>query len=118
MATPLTLRLMFLSGLPGAEKPSAKRAFLISHPPKKQPDSAISGNATSFTPSKLHSENDTYERYKAYRNQTSIILPLPPAVYRPLPQFVKTLLGDYPMYRFDEEKDGREALEEARREDA
>ena len=110
---------MFLSGLPGAEKPSAKKAFLISYPPKSQPDSAVSGNNTSsFTPAQLHSENDTYARYKEYRERTSIILPLPPAVYRPLPQFVKTILGDYPMYRFDEEKDGRAALEEARRSDA
>ena len=109
---------MFLSGLPGAEKPSAKRAFLISHPPKKQPSSALSGHLSSFTPSQLHSENDTYARYKEYRERTSIIVPLPPSVYRPLPQFIKTLLGDYKMYRFDEETDGREALEEARREDA
>ena len=109
---------MFLSGLPGAEKPSAKKAFLVSHPPKKQPDSAVSGNSSSFTPAQLHSENDTYARYKAYRDRTSIIVPLPPAVYRPLPQIVKTLLGDYPMYRFNEETDGRQALEEARRDDA
>lgn len=104
---------MFLSGLPGAEKPAAQKAFLASYPPKSQPQPSA-----SFTPRDLKPENDTYEQYKAYRERTSIIVPMPPSIYRPLPQFIKTFLGDYGMYRFDENKDGREAIEQGRRDSA
>ena len=42
--------------------------------------------------------------------------PIPPAIYRPLPRFVKTwLLLDLPFYHFDEHRDGPKAIEEAER---
>jgi hypothetical protein len=57
-----------------------------------------------------------WRNYKDYLARTSILVPIPPAVYRPLPNFVKTwVLFDLPFFRFDEEKDGREAIEKEER---
>ena len=45
--------------------------------------------------------NAAWANYQAYRGQTSILLPLPPAVYRALPLWVKrTILFDLPMYEW------------------
>lgn len=102
---------MFLSGLPTAEKPTAKKFFLMSHSPE------ASQGETSF--SHPEAKNDIWDNYKAYLSRTSVLIPLPPQLYRPLPELVKrTLLLDFPIYRFDENKDGREALEEERKKNA
>ena len=108
---PLThIRLFFLSGLPTAEKPAAKKYFLSSHNPENIP--------TTFTPSSLIPENDTWHNYRSYLSRTSIVIPFPPALYKPLPEVVKgTVFLDFPMYRFDEEKDGRKAIEEANKQE-
>ncbi|KAF8885037.1 hypothetical protein BD779DRAFT_1535146 [Infundibulicybe gibba] len=91
------LLLMFASGVPTAEKPQAKRYYLMSHG---------STGANQY----LHA----WPSYKSYVEETSILIPLPPALYRPLPTFIKqTLLLDFPIYRFDENEDGRLAIEEA-----
>jgi hypothetical protein len=43
-------------------------------------------------------------------------VPIPPIIYRPLPQFVKTwLLLDLPFFKFDEQKDGAAAIEKEER---
>lgn len=56
-----------------------------------------------------------WRNYKQYLRSTSCIVPIPNAIYRPLPQFVKTwLLLDLPMYKFDEDKDGQQAIQEER----
>ena len=103
-------RLLFLSGMPTAEKPAAKKYFLESY----DDDNSSSANHTTF--SGREAKNDTWAKYKDYLNKTSPIIPIPPAIYRPLPDWLKhTLLMDWRIYRFDEEKDGKEALEEARR---
>jgi hypothetical protein len=107
----LTDRLMFLSGLPTAEKPAAKKQFLMSHSPESSP--------TSERFSTPEPKNDTWAKYKSYLSRTSILIPIPPQVYKPLPEFVKrSVLLDFPMYRFNEEKDGKEALEEERKKNA
>lgn len=99
------LSLMFLSGLPTAEKPAAKKQFLASHKPS-------SSNTFSQSPP----TNDSWAEYKDYLSKTSVILPIPPALYKPLPEWLKrSVLLDFPMYRFEEEKDGKEALEEERK---
>jgi len=92
------LLLMFGSGVPTAEKPQAKKFYLMSY----------GMNA-----------NDEHEHawryYKTYLNETSILIPLPPAIYRHLPNiFKKTLLLDFPMYQFTEERDGTAARDEDR----
>ena len=64
-------------------------------------------------------KNDVWKNYKAYLATTSIVLPVPPRLYRPLPEWMKrTILLDFPMFKFDEEKDGKAALDEARRQEA
>jgi hypothetical protein len=70
--------LLFFSGIPTAEKPQAQRVYL-------------SGDANAW------------EAYRAYLDDTSILIPIPPALYRPLPKVVKrTILFDFPLYQFDE----------------
>ncbi|KAJ7583679.1 DUF1295-domain-containing protein [Mycena floridula] len=76
------LILMFASGVPTAEKPQAKRYFLMSHGPNPSSDKA-------------------WPAYKEYLNETSHI-----------PGFLKkTVLLDFPMYQFDEKTDGAAAVE-------
>ncbi|WVR04467.1 hypothetical protein IAU60_001470 [Kwoniella sp. DSM 27419] len=102
------LLLLFLSGIPTAEKPTAKKYFLMSHP------SPQIGNEQSFSPPQA--ENDIWSNYKAYLARTSILIPIPPAVYRPLPGWLKrSVLLDLPMFNFDESTDGKEAWEEGRK---
>lgn len=51
-------------------------------------------------------------RSQAYLNRTPILFPLPPTLYRPMPTILKrTLFLDLPFYQFDENEDGREAIE-------
>lgn len=53
---------------------------------------------------------------QAYLARTSILFPIPPSIYRRLPEVIKrTVLLDFPMFKFDEEKDGPAAVEEERR---
>ncbi|ORY72897.1 hypothetical protein BCR35DRAFT_293970 [Leucosporidium creatinivorum] len=93
----ISLLLFFVSGLPPSEKPTAKKYYLMSH--GANPESG-----------------DKWAEYKAYLNRTSIFFPIPPSLYRPIPAVIKqTLLLDFPMFKFDEHKDGKEAVEEERR---
>ena len=88
---------MFGSGIPTAEKPTAKKFYLMSHGPNAENPSS-----------------EAWMQYKAHLRKTSILIPLPPALYNPLPAIVKqTLLLDFPMYRFHEATDGAAAVEEA-----
>ena len=90
---------MFASGIPTAEKPTAKKYFLLAKG---------AGAKEEY--------RDAWLNYKEYLRSTSVLIPLPPALYRPLPQLIKTaLLFDFPMYRFDENTDGPEAIEEERK---
>lgn len=96
--------LMFLSGMPTAEKPTQKKYF------------EMSAKGETLEPyGKQQREEDPWRRYKAFKNRTSLLVPLPPQLYKPLPGFVKTwLLLDLPMYQFDEHKDGSKLMEEQR----
>ncbi|TFK71626.1 DUF1295-domain-containing protein [Pluteus cervinus] len=83
-----TLILLFGSGMPTAEKPQAKRYYQLSQ--ERTEDS-------SFT---------IWHEYQEYLHSTSILIPLPPAIYRRLPKFLKqTLLLDLPFYQFHAERD-------------
>ncbi|KAJ7281754.1 DUF1295-domain-containing protein [Mycena rebaudengoi] len=95
------LLLMFASGLPTSTKPQAKRYYL-----------------KSYGPSATEGDSAVWEQYKAYLRQTSILIPIPQALYKNLPPIVKkTVLLDFPMYQFDEHRDGPAAIEEATRRD-
>ena len=53
------------------------------------------------------------EASQAYLDRTSILIPIPPSVYKSLPRWVKQfVLLDLPMFQFDEHTDGKQALEE------
>jgi len=95
------LLLMFASGVPTAEKPQAKRYYLKTYGPQ---------------PNKAHP--NAWPQYQAYLNRTSILIPLPQALYSRLPGWIKrTVLLDFPMYRFDENgEDGRRAMDGVRSE--
>jgi len=51
-------------------------------------------------------KSDKRDQYAAYLAKTSIVLPIPPALYRPLPKAIKrTILLDFPFYQYDPSKD-------------
>ncbi|KAF8661305.1 hypothetical protein AX16_001403 [Volvariella volvacea WC 439] len=99
--------LMFASGIPTAEKPQAKKFYLMSAQSSGSSgdeDQDMQGNATAWT------------EYKAYLDSTSVLIPIPPVIYKPMPRLIKkTLLLDFPIYKFREEKDGLAAEAEAAR---
>ena len=89
---------MFGSGIPTSEKPMAKKFYLLSHGPNAE-----------------DRDVNVWAEYKAYLRKTSVLIPIPPGFYRPLPAIIKkTLLLDFPMYQFDEATDGVAAIEESR----
>ena len=74
----LTVLLMFVSGLTLQERPGAKKRY-------------ESGN--------------NWESYKRWTEQTSILIPFPPQLYKHLPIFLKrTLFLEFPIYVFDPAK--------------
>lgn len=74
----LTTLLLFVSGLPLQERPGAKKRY-------------ESGN--------------NWEGYAQWLRETSILIPMPKAVWKRLPVFVKRTVGcEWPMYVFDPEK--------------
>ncbi|CAL1715679.1 unnamed protein product [Somion occarium] len=104
-----TLLLMFASGIPTAEKPTGRKYYLMSHssssPFTSPPSSASALPANPPYP-------DAWKKYQSYLHSTSILIPIHPKLYRPLPRWIKrTVLLDFPIYGFDEH-DGQKALEE------
>ena len=53
-----------------------------------------------------------WSRYKSYVEQTSVLIPLPNFIYRKFPEVLRWVFLDFPIYRFDEQKDGPKALQE------
>ena len=81
--------LLFFSGIPTADKPQARRVYL-------------SGDANAWA------------AYRSYLDDTSVLIPIPPALYRPLPRVVKrTILLDFPFYQFDESEAAGDATTRA-----
>lgn len=78
----LTVLLLFVSGLTLQERPGAKKKYESSGP-----------------------NGQEWLDYKRYTERTSILIPIPSALYAPLPLFIKrTILLEWPLYRFDPEK--------------
>lgn len=63
---------MFGSGVPTAEKPQAKKFYLMSY--------GINAD---------DEHENAWKFYKAYLKETSILIPLPPALYRHIPGIFK-----------------------------
>ncbi|KAI0782056.1 DUF1295-domain-containing protein [Abortiporus biennis] len=79
--------LIFGSGLPTAEKPTAKKFYEMSKDPEYP---------------------NAWTNYQEYLARTSILVPLPPSLYSRLPQFVKWGLGDWNIWKYEPEKDGQD----------
>ena len=78
----LTVLLMFVSGLTLQERPGAKKKYEADGP-----------------------DGPKWKGYEAWLERTSILIPLPPALYKGLPTVVKrTVLLEWGIYRFDPEK--------------
>ncbi|KZT27797.1 DUF1295-domain-containing protein [Neolentinus lepideus HHB14362 ss-1] len=92
-----TLLLMFGSGIPIAEKSQGQKFYTMAY--------------GSDTPD---SNPEIWRKYQGYLRSTSILIPIPPVVYRPLPKILqRTILLDLPIYQFGE-KDGERIIEEQR----
>lgn len=90
--------LMFASGVPTAEKSQAKKYYLLANGPDAD-----------------GSHSNSWRHYKRYVDQTSILIPMPPVIYKRLPKWIKqTVFLDLPMYHFDEQVDGKAAIDEAK----
>ncbi|KAK5326631.1 hypothetical protein LTR93_003494 [Exophiala xenobiotica] len=91
----LTALLLFVSGLTLQERPGAKKKF-----EKDGPD------------------GDGWLRYKDWLDRTSILIPMPPAVWRRLPTVVKRTVGcEWPIYVFKPERDADMKNVQRRREE-
>lgn len=76
----LTLLLLFVSGLPLSERPGAKKRY-------------ESG------------DKENWLRYKYWLDSTSILIPMPSAIWWRLPVLVKRTVGcEWPIYVFDPAK--------------
>lgn len=74
----LTVLLMFVSGLTLQERPGAKKRY---------------------------EKGTGWPAYEQYLNETSILFPMPPAIWKRLPTFVKRTVGlEFPIYVFDPAK--------------
>lgn len=74
----ITALLFGISGLPLQEPPTQKKMY----------------------------KSEQRDSYAEYLKRTSIVIPLPPVLYRPLPAFVKSWpLLDFPFYQYDPSKD-------------
>ena len=79
---------MFISGLTLQEVPNAKKRY---------------------------QKSQNWEAYSEYLRRTSIIYPLPSAIYAPIPTFIKrTLLLEFPMYVFHPGKEDEEERKKSR----
>lgn len=70
----ISVLLMFLSGLPLQEVPNAKKRY---------------------------TKNQNWQAYSEYLRRTSILYPIPPAIYAPMPTFLKRIIFlELPLYVF------------------
>ncbi|MBW0516140.1 hypothetical protein O181_055855 [Austropuccinia psidii MF-1] len=108
----ITVLLLFLSGLPPSERPVQKNIFVQSYKSK------LSKNINQAQEGAQ--EEDQWQQFQTYLDETSILIPIPKSIYRLIPSLIKkTLLLDWKIYRFDDK--GPEAMtlmEEIRNESA
>ncbi len=95
------LILLGLSGLPLNQKPTGKKFFLMSN-----------GSNADQRAIEDPEIKTAWSRYKEYVTQTSVLIPFPNFIYRRFPEPLRWIFLDFPIYRFNEEKEGPKALEE------
>lgn len=106
------LLLIFASGIPTAEKPTAKRFFLFTY----GPSSPAVQRRQDVSSEEVEGYRQAWPRYKQYVNETSLLVPMPRRVYSAMPVWVKRwVLLDFPWFGFDERAEGPGVLEEERR---
>ncbi|RPD55989.1 DUF1295-domain-containing protein [Lentinus tigrinus ALCF2SS1-6] len=87
------LLLLFASGVPTAEKPTAQKFYKMAYPDD--------GSDDGHDYHERQPANGAWVNYQTYRAQTSILVPLPPTMYRALPMWIKrTFLLELPMYEW------------------
>ncbi|KAH9461709.1 hypothetical protein MJO29_009198 [Puccinia striiformis f. sp. tritici] len=97
----ITVLLLFLSGLPTAEKPVQQGVFVKSYKSKLDKNVPLSSQVEEGV--ETQDEEDLWQEYQVYLNQTSILFPIPSKLYQSIPQSIKTtLLLDWSIYRFNE----------------
>ena len=85
----LTSLLLFLSGLPLQERPGAKKRY---------------------------EKGVGWPEYEKYLHDTSILIPMPPAIWKKLPVVVKRTIGlEFPLYVFDPTKHADQSKADANR---
>ena len=93
--------LLGLSGLPLTQKPTGKKFFLMSNGPDAD-ERAIQDPDVKTA----------WSRYKEYVQETSVLIPFPNFIYRRFPEPLRWIFLDFPFYRFNEDKEGPQALQE------
>ncbi|KAH9821245.1 hypothetical protein DFH28DRAFT_951947 [Melampsora americana] len=118
----ITFLLMFISGLPTAERPIQQSIYIKSFQSNFNSSESNSNltlhqsksnhpipNLQHESTSKPLNQNHSWNEFKEYLDSTSILIPIPNQIYSSLPRFIKVwVLFDWPIYRFNEEKEGEE----------
>lgn len=93
----LTTLLLFVSGL----------TLQVMETPKRQIEATISNTNIQERPGakKRYEKGTGWHDYEKYLQETSILFPMPPAIWRNLPVIVKRTVGlEFPIYVFDPAK--------------
>ncbi|KAN0081705.1 Protein of unknown function (DUF1295) domain containing protein [Tylopilus felleus] len=104
--------LLFASGIPLVEKTQANKFYALGVEEAVNASTrGLVGDTTAESNPEVEASTTTtaWDRYQAYLASTSVLFPIPPALYRPLPKMVKsTVLLDFPIYRTFETEDGEQ----------
>lgn len=100
----ITVLLLFLSGLPTAEKPVQQSTFIKSYKAKLDKNILQSSQTDrQVAQPQTHPEEDLWNQYQSYLDRTSILFPIPSQLYQLIPKvWRRTVLLDWSIYRFDE----------------
>ncbi|KAF8131827.1 DUF1295-domain-containing protein [Boletus edulis] len=108
--------LLFASGIPPAEKAQAKKFYTLGaeeardvHAPDLPSGTEAEPGTAAVVDTSTGACTTAWDRYQSYLTSTSILFPIPPTLYRPLPTIIKsTVLLDFPMYRTLETEEGEQ----------
>ncbi|EGG03138.1 uncharacterized protein MELLADRAFT_90445 [Melampsora larici-populina 98AG31] len=114
----ITLLLMFVSGLPTAERPVQEKVYIKSYQNQINSTENHPSNVSLNQPKSNHltstsnqDQDHSWDQFKEYLDSTSILFPIPNSVYVRLPRFVKVwVLFDWPIYRFNEAREGQDLI--------
>ena len=93
--------LLGLSGLPLTQKPTGKKFFLMSN--------GLNADQRAIEDPEAKT---AWLRYEEYVKKTSVLIPFPTLLYRRFPEILRWIFLDFPIYRFNAEKEGPKAIQE------